>query len=473
MRISVVGMGKIGLPVAVQYALKGHEVIGCDISPSVVTAINEGTALVEAEPVASMVAAQGGAGTLRATTDTTAAVAETEVTVLLVPVLVSDGAPDYRHMDAAVEQVSAGLSPGHLVVLETTLAVGTTRSRYVPVLAGAGLVPGDDLFVAFSPERVQSHRVIEDLRKYPKIVGGIDPASAECARQFYEAVLDAPVFVVRDAETAEFTKLAESVYRDVNIALANELARYAHDVGVDFGDVIVAANSEPLSHLHQPGAGVGGHCIPVYPYFILAERPDMELVSMARQVNDAMPGWVLARVAEAIGGLEGKRVLVLGLSYRADVREMTHSVGLSLIDGLRVAGATPLGADAYYSEEEIRAFRAEPLEEAALGTVDAVIVQALHTAYRSFPWEKLAPGTFVLDGRNALSPGVIRSAGLKYLGVGRGGTVPSRGGDDVGSYGGFEGQDAPEMDLDVPMGPFTAGARASDAATPPKRRDCE
>jgi nucleotide sugar dehydrogenase len=424
MRISVIGMGKIGLPVAVQYASKGHEVIGCDIDARLVTAINEGTARLGVPDMDELLAEQWRAGRIRASTDTAAAVAETDVTVLLVPVLVADGAPDYRHMDAAAEQVAEGLGADHLVVFETTFAVGTTRSRYLPMLSKSGHTPGEDLFIAFSPERVQSHRVIEDLRRYPKVVGGVDPASGERARRFYDAVLDAPVLMVRDAETAEFTKLAESVYRDVNIALANELARYAHDVEVDIGDVIAAANSEPLSQLHQPGAGVGGHCIPVYPYFILAERPDMEMIGLARRINDAMPGWVLERVAGNIGGLQGKRVLVLGLSYRADVREVSHSVGLSLVEGLRAAGATAVGADTGYSNEEIARFGAEPFEEATLGDLDAVIVQAFHTPYRRFPWEKLRPGTLVVDGRNVLDPSVIRNAGCRYLGVGRGGPVP-------------------------------------------------
>jgi len=425
MRITVVGMGKIGLPVAVQYASKGHDVVGCDIDERHVAAINDGTARTGVDDMDAILAEQWSAGRLHATTDTSMAVAESEVTVLLVPVAVTDGAPDYRHMDAATEQVAAGLRRDHLVIFETTFAVGTTRSRYLPMLAKSGLTPGRDLFVAFSPERVQSHRVIQDLRRYPKVVGGVDAASGERARRFYEAVLDAAVMSVRDAETAEFTKLAESVYRDVNIALANELARYAHDLDVEIDDVISAANSEPLSQLHQPGAGVGGHCIPVYPYFILAGRPDMELVGMARRINDAMPGWVLDRVAEAIGGLEGKRVLVLGLSYRADVREISHSVGISLVKGLRAAGATALGADACYSDVEIARFGAEPLDEARLDSIDAVIVQALHSTYRSFPWGKLPAGAFVLDGRNALDPALIRSAGLRYLGVGRNGVVPS------------------------------------------------
>jgi nucleotide sugar dehydrogenase len=416
MKISVVGLGKIGLPIAVQYASKGHDVIGCDVNPAVVSAVNEGRIPVGIEGVAGVFSDVHAAGRLHATTDTAKGVSATEATVLVVPVGVRDGAPDYAYMDAAVAEVAKGLTPGHLVIFETTLAVGTTRSRFLPVLLDAN----KDIHVAFSPERVQSHRVIEDLRKYPKVVGGIDDASTEAAAKFYEAVLDAPgILKVSDAETAEFVKLAESIYRDVNIALANELARFAHDKGLDISEVIAAANSEPLSNLHTPGVGVGGHCIPVYPYFLTHDRPDLEITIASRRINDAMADWTLDRVAENIGGLKGKRVLVLGLSYRANIREAASSVAVRLIEGLNAKKAKPLLADPFYTADEIRAYKAEPFDEAEIDAVDAVILQALHDDFRTFPYEKLRKGTLVLDGRNQLDEEDITSAGLRYLGVGR------------------------------------------------------
>ena len=416
MKISVVGLGKIGLPIAVQYASKGHDVTGCDVSPAVVEAVNAGRIPVGIEGVAGLLEDAVAAGRLRATTDTAQGVAETEATVLVVPVGVRDGAPDYRHMDSAVAQVGKGLTAGHLVVFETTLAVGTTRNRFAPVLRKSR----EDVLVAFSPERVQSHRVIEDLKKYPKVVGGIDEPSTEKAAAFYEAVLDAPgIWKVRDAETAEFVKLAESIYRDVNIALANEMARFAHDAGLDITEVIKAANSEPLSNLHQPGVGVGGHCIPVYPYFLTHDRPDLEITIASRRINDGMADWTIERVGERIGGLKNKRILVLGLSYRANIREAAESVAVRLVDGLRKAKAVPLLADPYYSADEIRAYGAEPFDEGEIDTIDAVILQALHEEFKAFPYAKLRPQTLVLDGRNQLDENEIVAAGLRYLGVGR------------------------------------------------------
>lgn len=416
MKISVVGLGKIGLPIAVQYASKGHDVLGCDVNPAVVDAVNNGRIPVGIEGITGIFEEVHASGRLKATTDTKSAVSETDVTVLVVPVGVRDGAPDYTHMDAAVAEVAKGLEKGHLVIFETTLAVGTTRNRFLPVL----LEGRKDIHVAFSPERVQSHRVIEDLKKYPKVVGGIDDASTEKAAQFYEAVLDAPgILKVRDAETAEFTKLAESIYRDVNIAFANELARYAHDAGIDISEVIEAANSEPFSDILQPGVGVGGHCIPVYPYFLTHDRPDLEITIASRRINDAMADWTLAQVGERIGGLKAKRVLVLGLSYRANIREAAESVAVRLVEGLNKAKAVALLADPFYTAEEIRKVSAEPFDEAEIDSVDAVILQALHDEFRSFPFEKLRKGTLVLDGRNQLNERDIEAAGLRYLGVGR------------------------------------------------------
>ena len=173
------------------------------------------------------------------------------------------------------------------MIFETTLPVGDTRGRFAPALeAASGLTVEDDLFVAFSPERLLSGHVFQNLATYPKLVGGLGPASTARAAAFYASVLDAEVVAMSNAEAAEFAKLAETTYRDVNIALANEFANYAERSGVDILEVITAANSQPYSHIHQPGIGVGGHCIPVYPHFLLSRAPEMTLVDASRKAND-------------------------------------------------------------------------------------------------------------------------------------------------------------------------------------------
>src|SRR5436190_21869812 len=191
-------------------------------------------------------------------------------------------------MDSAVAAIGPGVHAGSLVIFETTLPVGDTRDRFTPRLeAASGLKADADFFVAFSPERLYSGAALRNLATYPKLVGGIGPASTARAAAFYDAVLDTEIVAMSNAEAAEFSKLADTTYRDVNIALANEFARYAERIGVDIHEVIAAANSQPYSHIHQPGLGVGGHCIPASPHLLLSRPPEPELVELAPRPNAA------------------------------------------------------------------------------------------------------------------------------------------------------------------------------------------
>ncbi len=277
MRAVVVALGKVGLPLAARLTLAGHDVTGADIDERVVGLVNAGTPPFAGE--AGLAAAMAGAvaeGRLRATSDTTAAVAEGPELVVAVPPLMVDAAaePDWRILDAVVADIGAGLRPGTTVAIETTVPVGATRQRIAPALAAAsGLRPEEDFHLVFSPERVYSGRVLADLDTYPKLVGGLSAAGEARGVELYRAFLDAEVWAMGSAEAAELAKLAETTYRDVNIALANELARYADRVGVDVMRVIAASNSQPFSHIHRPGVAVGGHCIPVYPRFYLQGHP--------------------------------------------------------------------------------------------------------------------------------------------------------------------------------------------------------
>ena len=290
MQICVVGLGKIGLPLAVQFANKGHQVIGADVDERVVELVNAGAEPFPGETDLDVLLKDVvGRKHLRATTDTTDAVALVDVVVVVVPLFVdSDGVPDFGWMEAATRSIAAGLRPRTLVSYETTLPVGTTRDRWGPLLQeGSGLTPGRDFALVFSPERVLTGRVFADLRRYSKLVGGIDEESARRGTAFYEAVLDFDsrndlprpngVWDLGSAEAAELAKLAETTYRDVNIGLANQFARYAQGLDVDITTVIEACNTQPYSHIHQPGIAVGGHCIPVYPRLYLWNDPQPRL----------------------------------------------------------------------------------------------------------------------------------------------------------------------------------------------------
>lgn len=419
-RVCIAGMGKIGLPLAVQFASKGARVTGYDVSATRVAGINAGRNPLHGEPgIDDALPALVGSGSLRATTDARDAVAGADVVVLIVPVDIdATQRPDFTLLDAAVDAIAPHLRAGALAIVETTVPVGTTRYRVGGrIIDRTGLTPGRDLALAFSPERVSSGTVLRDLRIYPKIVGGIDAASAERAAAFYRAMLDADVMVVRDAETAEFSKLAETTYRDVNIALANEFARVADRLGVDLRQAIEAANSQPYSHVHTPGVGVGGHCIPVYPHFLAGD--DTPLVAEARRINDAMAAYGVGRLAHALGTLDGARVIVLGLSYRAGVRESRHSSAFGLVHALIGAGATPFVHDPLYTADEVRVHGLVPPPAFPM-PCDALIVQAWHPQYVALDFAAFPGLRAVLDGRGALDREAVERAGIACIGIGEG-----------------------------------------------------
>ncbi len=419
MIVALVGLGKIGLPLAVQFASKGATVAGYDVDASRVALINEKYNPLPAEPgLEERIPGLVVSGHLRATSDPRDAIAAAEVVVLIVPVDVdATQLPDFALLDAAVDAVAPHLRRGVLLIVETTVPVGTTRGRVAGrVRELTGMAPGAGFSAAFSPERVSSGRVLRDLATYPKIVGGIDAHSTARAADFYRGMLDADVMEVRDAETAEFSKLAETTYRDVNIALANEFARIADRLGVDALQAIEAANSQPYSHIHAPGVGVGGHCIPVYPYFLAGD--DTEIIAASRRLNDDMAHYAVGRLTSALGSLEGRTVIVLGLAYRPGVKESRHSSALALASSLAAAGATVYVHDPLYTADEVRTHGLEPPPEFPC-PADALVVQAWHAEYESLDLKAFSGLSAVLDGRAALDPATVAALALTYVGIGR------------------------------------------------------
>jgi nucleotide sugar dehydrogenase len=418
----VVGAGKMGLPLAVQFARHGWDVTAVDVNPDVVAAINAGRSHVTEEPgLAEGVAEVHAAGRLRATRDAAAAVCDADVAVLIVPVMLDDGhQPDYRYMDSAVDSILGGVHAGLTVIFETTLPVGDTRGRFLPRLEGAdaGLRGDENLFVAFSPERLYSGAVFANLATYPKLVGGVGPESTRRATEFYDSVLDAEIVAMSCAEAAEFSKLADTTYRDVNIALANEFARVADRVGVDVQEVIAAANSQPYSHIHQPGIGVGGHCIPVYPHLLLSRAPDLEVVATARRANDGVLGGVIKTLETQLGGLDDVPILVLGLTYREGVKELAYSRALPLIDRLQFHGADVRAYDPLLSDEEVdRACCAQPYHWGEAAPFRAIVAQTGDRLWRSIDFSLFPELEVLFDGRNSLRE-VELPANVRYFGIG-------------------------------------------------------
>lgn len=430
MTVTVVGLGKIGLPLAVQFAGRGHHTVGADVDDAVVRAVRAGRPPFPGEAdLAERLAAVVGDGSLEATTATAAAVARSDVVVVVVPLYVDAGGnPEFSALDAATREIGRGLRAGTLVTYETTLPVGTTRNRLaVELQEASGLRAGADYSLAFSPERVSSGHVFHDLARYPKLVGGVDAGSGRRAVAFYDSALefaareDLPrpngVWDLGSAEAAEFAKLAETTYRDVNIGLANQFALYADSIGIDFLAVAEACNSQPFSHLHRPGIAVGGHCIPVYPWFYLRGDPAATIVRAAREANRGMPERCVDLLAERYGDLRDAIVVVLGACYRGGVKETAFSGVFGTVEALRRRGARPLVEDPLLSAAEIRGLGLEHYEPGTV--VDAAVLQADHAEYQELMPGDLPGVKVVLDGRGVLDPD--RWPGVSVLSVGRAG----------------------------------------------------
>jgi len=431
--VAVVGLGKIGLPLAVQYARHNWRVIGCDSNASVVEGINAGRSHVQEEPeLITEVPRLVHEGLLSATLDTASAIREAHVVVVIVPVFIdAQHNVDFTSIDVASRAVGVGLRPGTLVIYETTLPVGTTAGRLRQLLeATSGLKAGHDFHLAYSPERVSSGSIFRDLHTYPKVVGGINEESTAVAVEFYQVVLDAEIITMTSTDDAEFVKLIETTYRDVNIALANEYARYADARGLNVASAIAAANTQPYSHIHTPGVGVGGHCIPVYPYFLFANPEDRELHAQdaehlalarrARIINDEMAEYAVKRIEAVIGSLSGLSVLILGVAYRGNVRETAFTSAKLLQEALVRHGATVYVDDPLFTEDELRSLGYRPYLTNLEKEIAAVILQSGHYHYQSLDFSGFTQCQIVLDGRQILNRDKIEALGMCYVVIGDG-----------------------------------------------------
>ena len=431
MTVTVVGLGKIGLPLAVQFARKGETVLGADINEETVDLINKGMEpFPEEANLQEYLAAVVTSGKLIASTSTAGCVEKSDVVVVVVPLFVNENAePDFKAMDSATEEIAKGLQKGTLVAYETTLPVGTTRNRFTKILEKiSGLTVGTDFYVVFSPERVLTGRVFADLRKYPKIVGGVSDKCSEIGEAFYTRVLDFDtrddlnrkngVWVLDSCESAEFVKLAETTYRDVNIGLANQFAKFADKLNLNIYDVIDASNSQPYSHIHQPGIAVGGHCIPIYPQFYVWGDPDATIVKAARENNSQMPNYVVLHVDKLLKSSKHKRVLVLGASYRDKVKELAFSGVFAIQKELSNLGYEVEVSDALFTNEELISHDLVP-QTSKTEAFGAVIIQNSSQEFKklfvdSADWRNLVA---IFDGRN-LFEGKSPIEGIPLFGIG-------------------------------------------------------
>ncbi len=412
--VDVVGIGNMGLPVAVAFAKEGAKVIGVRTKQDVVDQINKGECPLISEPqIPELLHQMVKTGKLRATTDGVEAARASDVVIILVPLLVDDlGKEDYSIIRNASRQVGKGLKKGHLVITSTTMPPGATDKIIRPILEEeSGLVAGRDFGLAHSPERLMVGRVMRNLYKFPKVVGGIDEASCEAAAGVYKVFGD----VVRTSSliAAELAKVVEGTFRDINIAYANLLAKLCESLGVDAWEVIHAANKDTREHcmIHRPSSGVGGHCIPVYPWFLINKAKelgiDATLLRQARHINDAMPQHTVDLVIRCLNAqgkpVKGSRIGILGLSFRSDVKETRFASSLEIRSILsEYQPATILAHDPYFSKDEIRQLGFIPASLTEILGADCVILIAAHKAYHESLAKLRAVKTRLIDTTNLL-----------------------------------------------------------------------
>jgi nucleotide sugar dehydrogenase len=418
LKILVIGLGKIGLPLAV-YLAKNNQVVGLDNNIETVNQVNAGQEPFPGEKnLQEKLTQVVNTKNLIATTESQNAIKSADVILVCVPLIVNDeNEPDFQNIDSVVLDIGNNLNKSTLVSFETTLPVGTTRDRFTRSIELASKYEvGKDFYVVFSPERVLTGRIFEDLAKYPKLVGGVTEQCTIKGVSFYKSVLDfvdnkllagkQNIWALKNCETAEFAKIAETTYRDVNIGLANEFAIYSKKKGIDFTEVIRAANSQPYSNIHSPGISVGGHCIPVYPYFYITDNQNSNIVNSARLQNSVMPQFVVNEIKENIASLNNLRIGILGITYRPGVKEVAFSGALDLLKLLKKEKAVVYGYDSYYTENEIINFGfnfANSYKE-----LDGIIVHTAHPEFLEIDFSLIPALKFLYDGRNVYSH-------LKYL----------------------------------------------------------
>jgi len=431
--VAVYGLGKMGLPLAAVFAERGARVIGVDISPEVVDQVTKGKCPVPNEPgLPEMLRANVAGERLSATTDGVAAAKESDVMVILVPCLLdSDNSPDLAAITATCTSISQGLSRGDLVILETTVPLRTTKDVLLPILKQSGLKEGE-FGLAFCPERTSSGRAIRDITgAYPKVVGGIDKESASSAEAIYSIVNKKGVITVSDTTAAEAIKLFEGIYRDVNIALSNELALVCREIGVNPVEVFGVANEpvseetgRPYTNLLQPGAGVGGHCIPIYPYFVTKTAgTDTGLIKLARTINDSMPYHMVDLVMEGLNevgtSVRGSNILILGLAFRGGVKETRNSPAMPIIQRLKELHANVFLYDPLFSKEEVENFGTEYGN--SFDNMDSVVIVTDHKEFREYDWQEIGGkmrSRVIVDGRQIVEPEKARKLGFIYKGIG-------------------------------------------------------
>jgi UDP-N-acetyl-D-mannosaminuronic acid dehydrogenase len=417
-KVCVLGLGYIGLPTASTFATQGLRVVGVDTNPQVLETLNNGGLHIHEPGLRTLVQAALGSGNLTLSPQPESA----DAFIIAVPTpFYDDKRADMRAVIAAAESILPVLRPGNLVVLESTSPPRTTCDLVAPILERSGLRRGTDFYLAYVPERVLPGQILRELIENARVVGGVDPASAQAGRDLYSLFVRGEI-VLTDATTAEMVKLMENTYRDVNIALANEFSRMAMQFGVDVWDAIAVANRHPRVSILRPGPGVGGHCIGVDPWFLVEAAPEQaRLIRAARQVNDGQPQVVVDLIRKACGELSGKRMALLGLAYKPDVDDLRESPAIRVAGLLAEAGALVTAYEPYKPGAEIPGVAMAPGIEEAIEKAEILVLLVAHTSLKA-----LEPAWVVQHSRARLAVDAVggwpapawRKAGFGFIRLG-------------------------------------------------------
>ncbi len=418
-KITVVGLGYIGLPTAAVIAKKGLNVLGYDINKKVIESLNKGEIIIEEPGLKELVKEVVKDGYLKGINS----FEKSDVFIIAVPTPIkADKTADISYVEIAVEAIVPFLEKGNIVVLESTSPPGTTEDIVAPILEKSGLVIGEELFIAHSPERVLPGKIIQELVENDRIIGGINEKSTQLVKEVYEVFVEGEIFTT-DSKTAEMTKLMENTYRDVNIALANELAILSENMGINAWEVIKFANKHPRVNLHQPGPGVGGHCIAVDPWFVIEGQSEARLIRQAREINDNIPDRVMKKIQSLMNSKDGK-LTILGLTYKPNVDDTRESPILKLIDKLRENTNFELAIHDPHAKDIVK-YKDILVDniEAAVKNSELIVLGVNHLEYKSLDFKKiggLMKNKQIYDTRNFLDEKDLLDNGFYVNIIGRG-----------------------------------------------------
>lgn len=412
-KICVMGLGYIGLPTSAMFATHGCKVIGVDVNEKVVDALNRGEITIEEPYLDIMVQAAVRSGNLIADTKPH----EADAFIIAVPTpITEEKKADMSCVIAATETIVPYLRKGNIVILESTSPTGTVEKLIVPILEKSGFKIGEELYVGHSPERVLPGKILWELVNNNRIVGGINRISAEKIRDLYKIFVNGEIFLTT-ATTAEMCKLMENTFRDVNIALANELAKICENIGINAWEVIELANKHPRVNIHQPGPGVGGHCLAVDPWFIVEKNPDIaKIIELSRKTNDSMPKHVLNRIDEILKDIKRtKKISILGITYKPNIDDMRESPIIELIDLMDERDDYEVSVyDPYVKNHK---YQAKDLIDVAKNS-DLILLAVHHDDFKNLPLSDMAKvmrNKNFFDTRNFINREEVEEKGFKYI----------------------------------------------------------